>query len=83
MNGDKVYPKEGYWRSSWNSTNFYECPIDTACLGGVENENVKGDCDESLGYSGRKCSVCMDDYTRIGKFECSKCPEESNNILIL
>ena len=52
-------------------------------MGGEESHAAIGDCDESAGYSGRKCTVCIDDYTRVGKFECSKCPEETENVTIL
>jgi len=78
-----VFPKEGYWRSGWNSSNFYECPIDIACLGGNKTKDYEGKCDDELGYEGRLCTVCMDDYTRLGKYECSKCPDKAENALIL
>ena len=83
LGGATVYPKEGYWRSAWNSSVFYECPVDIACLGGEQYDISEGKCDGDLGYSGRKCTVCIDDYTRVGKFECSKCPNEAENVLIL
>lgn len=66
--GDEVYPEKDYWRSSRTSSNFIECPVEDAWLGGNSNTSYTGECDEDAGYSGRLCTVCLDDYTRISKF---------------
>ena len=36
LGGIDVFPTADYWRSGWDSKNFYQCRILDVCLGGEE-----------------------------------------------
>lgn len=56
----------GYWRSAWNSTLLFQCPLASSCLGGNSSTCAEG-------YEGKLCTECADSYMRIGTNRCSKC----------
>jgi len=77
--GDKVGPRQGYWRMNETANIFLRCPIKEACLGAtVDNEVIypAGRCKEN--YQGNLCNDCI---TGFGKgrhdstcFECNSNP---------
>ena len=36
--GHNLFPKDGYWRFNENSSNFIQCPLEEACIGGGNAE---------------------------------------------
>lgn len=36
--GHELFPKRGYWRLNENSSNFFECPYEDACISGSNAE---------------------------------------------
>ena len=66
---DAVAAKPGYWASnSADDLKFYECPVPSACLPGVNGS--RSVC--ATGYSGILCTVCSPGYfTQYGL--CAQC----------
>jgi len=53
-NGHEIYVNPGYWRSSIDSLQIYECPKPSACLGGFQPEKeFPVEC--KTGYSSYLC----------------------------
>jgi len=50
--------KDGYWRTSYNSTVIAPCPTPEFCVGG--NNSVSSICE--VGHGGPFCMVCQEDY---------------------
>lgn len=59
-------PSIGYWRSKWNSSILFECPLASSCLGGNMSSCAEG-------YEGKLCTECVVSYMRIGTSLCVKC----------
>ena len=66
-----IYPRENYWRSGWNSDEFHRCRLLGVCLGGVDTYNYQGECEK--GYKGVLCTVCEDNWARLGTYGCTLC----------
>jgi len=66
LGGAKVAPKPGYWRYDVLSSNFMECPQESACLGGYVNDiySAHGECEYP--YEGNLCNQCADTYAKFG-----------------
>eukprot|EP00347_Sterkiella_histriomuscorum_P016197 403354113 len=69
--GDQIIVNQGFWRSSNQSTQIYQCFSETQCLGGVGNECAQG-------YQGKLCAVCQSEvgdklYARSGATDCAEC----------
>ncbi len=66
LGGAKVAPKPGYWRYDTMSSNFMECPQESACLGGYVNDiySAHGVCD--FPYEGNLCNTCAETYAKFG-----------------
>ena len=79
--GAKLLPLYGYWKSFNYSEVLYKCPLEEACLGYVESDDYTGSC--ANGYTGKKCSICIDGYTKTGANKCGKCPSNVSNGIIL
>ena len=82
LGGNKLFPKEGYWRFNENSTRFLKCPKEIACIGASEDfygsqEFSTGVCAE--GYEGPLCDSCSNGYSAIYN-KCIKCTNA--NILL-
>eukprot|EP00347_Sterkiella_histriomuscorum_P008156 403346168 len=78
--GNNVGPQPGYWRKSNKTYVFVKCFNENACLGMIPPENnPQGSCRES--YFGILCSDCETGYSRTGNFECSPCPDKTQNVL--
>lgn len=77
--GSYITPKEGYWRSSFESILILECPSKSGCLGipkGFEKLDeggrLHGVCD--VNYLGNMCFSCKKGYARYQQFgECLEC----------
>ncbi|CAG9331089.1 unnamed protein product [Blepharisma stoltei] len=78
-----MVPKKGYWRNSMMTSKFWKCPYSEACLGSpdIHNLSYTGVCKE--GYKGNMCQSCKDNYSRLYKNECIKCPGIANNVFRL
>ncbi|TNV74984.1 hypothetical protein FGO68_gene9839 [Halteria grandinella] len=82
--GATIYPREGYWRSSNLTDNFFQCLNHEACLGFVEESEIAslGLCAD--GYKGILCASCKTGYTLSeGSRKCLKCPSKTSNTLQL
>jgi len=79
---DTMVPKAGYWRLNNQTDFFVECLQSEACAGSLESPflSLTGLCAE--GYSGNLCQQCVSDYSRTGRFQCTKCPNKVSNIAI-
>ena len=75
-------PRPGYWRSSASSLNFFNCYIESACLGSSESDfDPQGKC--YPGYKGILCAQCEAGYVRNSQFQCAECPSQWKNALLL
>lgn len=96
LGGYLVLPKAGYWKLDKYSDQIYECPYIQACLGSMnisdEIEVVDLDIDEAnvdftgtcaAGYYGNMCGSCEIGYSKSTDGQCSKCPNQSSNALIM
>ena len=80
--GYQISPVPGYWRSSNSSINFIQCFNRDACRGStLTNYHAQGRC--ASGYRGVLCAQCDLGYVRNGSFQCAKCPEGWQNIILL
>jgi len=78
--GTVLYPKAGYWRIDEKSEEFYECVNPDNCLQG-DTDNQAHNC--KAGYTGPLCDSCANGYHHSNSRECSECPEEwINSVLI-
>lgn len=79
---DTMVPKAGYWRMNNHTDFFVECLHPEACSGSQEPPflSLTGLCAE--GYFGNLCQQCLTDYSRTGRFQCTKCPNKASNISI-
>lgn len=68
--GSQKYPKIGFWRSNYQSSEWIRCPRAELCLGG-DTQNLLGMCD--IGYTGPLCGSCSVGYRSTGPFNCEKC----------
>lgn len=61
--------ESGYWRRNQTTTQVYQCPIRSSCLGGQSSLCATG-------YTGPMCNLCTDQtingriYGRIGAYSC-------------
>jgi hypothetical protein len=82
LGGNKIYPKEGYWRPVNTTDEFIECYTSSAWEGyTTQNQNELGGCSE--GYQGIVWADCAPDYSRTSDFEWGKCPKHHWNIMRL
>ena len=77
--GDKIYVKSGYYRSHFLSEIVYSCDLSLACFG--NNQDYVTICEK--GYSGIKCGVCDSGYSKSTNYRCNKCPNHTDNIVLL
>lgn len=71
--------ESGYWRATQTSTNVLMCFNEDACQGGIS-----GDEDYcKTGYEGPYCSICSNGFSKSIGFECNKCSDSDNNVLII
>lgn len=77
----QMVPEPGYWRSKPSSALFWKCPNEDACLGSNTTSllTLTGDCAE--GYYGNMCNGCLSGFSRSARATCSKCPDQSINII--
>lgn len=85
-----VKPNKEYYRYEDEIYQvFRKCLNPKACIGSEPNENNKANsnitdvtkCGE--GYTGRFCSTCQTNYTSNGRYQCGKCPEKYQNVLLI
>jgi len=81
LGGADIYPVEGYWRSSEDNDNFFECLLEAACLGNEDYSSKTGACDD--GYKSNLCQSCEDDWSRTSKNTCQRCPSDAINAVRL
>ena len=81
--GNEIGPIPGYWRSSFESTNFIPCLYEQSCKESKDNEaySPQGTCE--AGYFGTLCGSCITGYTRNTQYKCSSCPATGANVAIL
>jgi hypothetical protein len=76
-----MVPRPGYWRSSMNTDEFFECPNPDACLGSPdppEKLSYTGDCED--GYAGKLCQSCDSGFSRGSRDTCLSCPNVFLNV---
>ncbi|TNV88001.1 hypothetical protein FGO68_gene2384 [Halteria grandinella] len=82
--GNEVYALSGYWRSSRQSDEFYQCLYPQACIGyedGMASSKIEA-C--APGYQGVLCAGCESGYSLSqGNRKCLKCPSKTSNAFIL
>ena len=80
-----MVPVSGYWRGKRDDSTLFQCLNQKACLGGriidIGEINVFGLC--NTGYTGNLCQSCADGYSSSSRNICLKCPDETQNVLIL
>ena len=73
--GSVIEVKPGYWRPTVMTASIYECPYESACVGGSSNDTC------ASGYEGPLCAVCSDNYYfSSNDNECLKCSESGLNV---
>jgi len=71
--------EDGYWRSSFSSTDVRSCKIEGACSG--VNSNITGNyCRE--GHTGPHCSVCLEGYGASVSGLCEECEERTGSVVL-
>jgi hypothetical protein len=70
-----LFSDPGFWRYHNIDDTFYECPLDTNCLGGFHSQCVEGA--ELI-----TCAVCQIGYGKQGK-QCLKCASFGVNVFVL
>lgn len=63
---------DGYWKGGELAYDVYSCPNPRACRGGA--------CAE--GYTGLRCEVCSRGYG-LSAGQCTRCPSEAANVVLL
>ena len=78
--GSAIIVNDGHWRSSLESDVIYICDVLEACIKGTEI-NELGNC--STGYFGVLCKSCKIGFSKTANSVCTKCPSETNNVIIM
>eukprot|EP00347_Sterkiella_histriomuscorum_P020666 403336934 len=91
--GSEIIVKQGYWRSSENSTNIIKCLNEDACQGG--QIQVSPTTNSSIyiyplcqyGYGGNLCDSCVEidgkKFTRTSPHQCGLCPSRETNFIYI
>eukprot|EP00033_Pygsuia_biforma_P002679 GCRY01002960.1.p1 GENE.GCRY01002960.1~~GCRY01002960.1.p1 ORF type:complete len:2140 (+),score=466.75 GCRY01002960.1:125-6544(+) len=69
-NGRLPFPATGCFASNATTLSYVSCPVEGACLGGLNNT-----CGE--GYEGSLCGTCSDGFYRGNSGQCIQCGENS------
>lgn len=85
--GNKLHPKNDYWRIGKNSDNFQECIKPDICysMDMVEILQIQPFLDDAYytgycktGYSGPLCNICSEGYGKVDKTTCVECENPDN-----
>ena len=85
--GNKLHPKNDYWRIGKDSDNFQECIKPDICYSmdiadilqiqpSIDNAYYAGYC--KTGYSGPLCNICSEGYGKVDKTTCVECENPEN-----
>lgn len=69
VNASSLVMREGFWRTSSDSSDFRACPLAGACVGGLTDDLCQAN------YTGSLCAVCEEDFFLNGQV-CVSCLEE-------
>ncbi|CDW82482.1 UNKNOWN [Stylonychia lemnae] len=87
LGGNKLFVRNGFWRSSNISTEIHQCLNTNACIGGLMLNDSEANPLCQQGYGGNLCHTCQKingvQYSRTKKDICEVCPESRVNIVFL